>query len=289
MELLFVQAVVAGVLTGAVYATISSGLGLVLAIGRIANIAHGELVIAGGYVAWVLVAGLGWHPVAALPLAAVAGGLLCLGIHPMVARLPPPRATNALALTFGLALVGQSALHGLFGADYRLLAPELMWGSTVVGGVSLHQGRLAAAAVAVGLLLGFHWVLMSTHLGRCLRAASMDPIGAALVGLSVVRIERAAFLLGGGLAGASGVLYALLFVISPAAGVAPTLVALTLAVWAGFGKPAGLLVGGFVLGVVEALAVAFGGWAWRDLIVSLVLLGVLLARGLREAEGGQHG
>jgi branched-chain amino acid transport system permease protein len=120
------------------------------------------------------------------------------------------------------------------------------------------------------------------------RAASRDPETAALMGIDTARVARTAFAAAAGLAGAAGAAFAAIHYLHPSAGVELTLLAVTLAILGGVGRVGGLLAAGLVLGLVEALTLVTVGPRWRELAVTLTLLGALLLRSRGLTAGGLH-
>lgn len=278
------QAIVAGLANGAFYAFLALSFTVVFALTRALNLAHGELVILGGYLGYVAVRVLGLPPLLAVPLAAAA--LVPLGLlwRVLLLRVREPVELNSLVLTFGLSLVLQEAMLATWSADYRLIPAGSPGGAPLALGLS--RERAAAAAVAVVTIVALQLVLSRTRLGAALRATSRDAETAALLGVDTDRVGLASFAVAAAMAGAGGVFFALFHYLHPGAGVELTLLAITLAIFGGtvggvgsrVGPLGGLLAGGLLLGLVESLTVAWAGPRWRELVAAALLLGVLLAR-----------
>ncbi len=267
-----------GALVGCFYALMALGFSMVLGVTRAFNLAHGELVVLGGYVGYWLWAGSGLPPLVLVPVAAAAVLPLGLVWQWLLERVPEPRELNSLAVTFGLSLLLQTLMRALWQGDYRLIADPVLTTSLRVGPVSLNLGRVLVAAAAL-LVVGLLWLgLTRTRWGRAVRATSIDAQAAALLGINVDAAARTAFLLALGLSGATGVLFATLHYIYPAAGVELTLTAIVLTIWAGVGRLRSILVAGLLLGIIEAVSVAWAGPRWRETAVALLLLASLLAR-----------
>src|SRR5712692_10474570 len=177
------QALVSGALVGCLYALIAAGFSLVLSVSRGLNLAHGELVVLGGYAgyaAWLL---LGVHPLLLLPLAALATLPLGLVWDRLTARLAPPVELWSCVLTFGLSLLLQSAMTGFWSGEYRLLASPALGRSVALGGVALSHARLAAALVALTAVGALALGLRRARWGRAIRATSLDRDAASLLGI----------------------------------------------------------------------------------------------------------
>jgi len=273
-----VQALVSGALLGCFYTLMALAFSMILGVTRSLNLAHGELIILGGYVGYSFWIGSALHPLFLIPFSAAALLPLALLWQWLLQRLPEPKELNSLVLTFGLSLLLQNAMFALWRGDYRLIASESLTGSVRLGGVSLNQGRLLAAGAALTAVGGLWLGLTRTRWGRAVRATSLDREAAALLGINVDRATRTTFLLALALAGGAGVPFATLHYLYPAAGVELTLLAIVLTIWAGIGRLRSVLIAGILLGVVESLTVAWMGPSWRELGVALLLLGSLLAR-----------
>jgi branched-chain amino acid transport system permease protein len=275
------QALAGGLASGTHYAFLALPFAILLGLARVLNLAHGELVILGGYVAYA--AGRAWGvPVAVLPaVAALAVAPLGLAWRALAARVREPVELNSLALTFGLALLLQTGTTAVWSADYRLI-PARAAGPVLLG---LSPERAALAVVGLAVFLALHLGLTRTRWGVAVRATSRDAEAAALMGIDTGRIARVAFATAGGLAGAGGALFATLHYLHPAAGVELTLLAVTVAILGGVGRLQGLLVAGLAVGLVEALALAWIGVWVRELAVMVLLLAALLWRG-RGLQGG---
>jgi branched-chain amino acid transport system permease protein len=170
-------------------------------------------------------------------------------------------------------------MTGFWSGEYRLLASPALGRSVALGGVALSHARLAAALVALAAVGALALGLRRARWGRAIRATSLDRDAASLLGIDVVRATRLAFILSLALAGGAGLLFATIHYLHPAAGSEITLLAITLAIWAGIGRMRALLLGGIALGVAEALTVAVAGTGWREPALALLLLASLLARG----------
>jgi branched-chain amino acid transport system permease protein len=264
------------------------GFSMILGVTRALNLAHGELLILGGYAGYWLWAGLGLHPILLVPLGGVAVLPLALVLQALIRRLPEPKPLNSLVLTFGLSLLLQHLMWALWRGEYRLIADATLTASLSIGPLTMNRGRLlvAAAALAVVALL---WLgLTRTRWGRAVRATSIDPQAAALVGINTEAAIRTAFLLALGISGGTGVLFATLHYLYPAAGIELTLMAIVLTIWAGVGRLRSVLGAGLILGVIEAMTVAWIGPRWREPAVALILLASLIARAGGLAQGLGH-
>jgi branched-chain amino acid transport system permease protein len=280
------EALVGGLANGALHALMALPFAIVLGLGRALNLAHGELVVLGGYVAYAAWRAWGLPLPAVALLAAVA--LIPLGLlwRTLLARVPEPVELNSLTLTFGLALLLQNGTAAVWSADYRLIPIETEGAGPVLLGLSALRAALAATSLVIFLAL--HLGLSRTRWGTALRAMSRDPETAALMGIDTDRAAGTAFSAAAALAGSAGAAFAAIHYLHPSAGVDLTLLAVTLAILGGVGRAGGLLAAGLALGLVEGVTMAALGPRWRELAVTLALLGALLVRSRGLAPGHLH-
>ena len=277
------QQLLLGVLLGGLYGLAAAGLSLVFGVLRVLNVAHGELIMLGGYGAFWLFDLCGLDPFLSLlvvmPLAGALGGLLYAGLFAYVVRLgEEPRIRTSLLVGFGLALCLHALAVRLFTADERAITTTYAGRGIPLGAIVLPIGRLVSLAVAVLLILLLDAFLQRTRWGQAIRAAAEDWEAAALQGIDVRRAYTLAFAIGTALAGAAGVLVATGYSVSPAIGLEWTLKALIVVVLAGLGSALGTFAGGVVLGCAEALSAALFGGAYREVVGLLLFFCVLVAR-----------
>ncbi|MBI4588304.1 MAG: branched-chain amino acid ABC transporter permease [Candidatus Rokubacteria bacterium] len=282
------QTLASGALLGCFYTLMALAFSMVLSVTRALNLAHGDLIILGGYLGYWFWSGSGLHPLLLVPVAGAALLPLALLWQWLFNRLPEPKELSSLVLTFGLSLLLQNIMLALWRGEYRLIASESLTGSIRLGGLRLNQGRLIVAAAALAAVGGLYLALTRTRWGRAVRATSLDREAAALLGINVDQATRTTFLLALALSGGAGVLFATLHYLYPAGGIELTLLAIVLTIWAGVGRLRSVLVAGVLLGVIEALTVAWSGPRWRELVVALLLLASLLARSGGLAGGRSH-
>ena len=272
------QAVVSGLANGTFYAFLALSFAVILALTRTLNLAHGELVVLGGYLGYAASRAWGLPPLLLAPLAALALVPVGLVWRALLARVREPVELNSLVLTFGLSLLLQNALLGAWSADYRLIATP----TDAPALLGLAPARATAALVGLTTILALQLVLSHTRMGAALRATSRDAETAALMGVNTDRVSAWSFAAAAAIAGAGGVFFGALHYLHPAAGVELTLLAITLAifgnVWGGVGRLPGLLLGGLAVGLTESLTLAWAGARWRELVVAALLLGALLVR-----------
>ena len=280
---LWVELIVSGGITGGIYALVAMGLNLQYGLMRILNVSHGEFLMLGAYlVYWAhLVTHL--SPFVFLPPLLVGLFVIGLVIHRLCFRrlaetTPEVEAFEARSLLvgFGLMFVVQNVALLVWGADLR--GYQYLSRTVSVAGVGFTANRLVAFAGAIGLGLGLIFVLRATLLGRAVRAMMQSPTGALLVGIDVRRLHPAVFGVGLALAGAAGALLSMVFEISPSMGEPYTVTALIVIALGGFGSVTGSLLGGLLLGVVEAIGMHLTSPSLKMVLSYGVFMLVLITR-----------
>jgi branched-chain amino acid transport system permease protein len=276
------QQLVNGLFLGAVYALFAVGYTLVFGVLDILNLAHAAIYMIAAFTAYSLVANglpLGIAFVGAVVLAGVIGILLDR------IAFAPLRRRNAgtlvpLISSIGAAIIIGAIARGIYGIDERHF---------VEGGIDslpIHLGPVTFTAVeaiifgtAIALMLVLSYVLRSTTLGRSIRAVSQDRIAAALLGVNIERTISATFFIASALGGAAGILTGLEYnAVSVDMAGSIELKGLAVIILGGMGSITGAVIGGFAIGAVETLAVAYGLSAWRDALTFGVMFLILVAR-----------
>jgi branched-chain amino acid transport system permease protein len=277
------QQLVLGLLLGGLYGLAAAGLSLVFGVMKVLNVAHGELIMLGGYGAFWLVALLGLDPFASLALvipgALLLGVVLYAGLFGFVVRADEEtRVKNSLLIGFGLALALHALAVRLWTADERSVPTPYGGAVLTVAGLSIPAVRLLSLLLAFALILTLELLLTRWRWGKAIRATAEDWQGALLTGIDVRRAYLLAFALGTALAGAAGTLVTVAYSVSPSIGLEWTLKALIVVVLSGLGSVLGTFVGGLVLGVAEAASAAAFGGPYREVIGLVIFVVVLVLR-----------
>jgi len=279
----FLQQLVLGLLIGGLYGLAAAGLSLVFGVLKVLNVAHGQLIMLGGYGAFWLFALWGLDPFASLAL--VVPGALVLGVVLygalfgwVVRAHEETRVKNSLLIGFGLALALDGAAVRLWTADERSITTGYAGAVFAFGGLAVPLVRLASLVLAFALIGGLHLLLRRWRWGRAIRATAEDWEAALMTGIDVRRAYLLAFAIGTALAGAAGTLVSVGYSISPSIGLEWTLKALIVVVLAGLGSMLGTFVGGLVLGLAEALSATVFGGPYREVVGLVIFFVVLVAR-----------
>ena len=277
------QQLVLGLLIGGLYGLAAAGLSLVFGVLKVLNVAHGELIMLGGYGAFWLFALSGVDPFASLvfviPAMIVLGSVLYWSLFGWIVRYhEETRIKNSLLIGFGLALALHALAVRLWTADERSITTSYAGAVVEIAGITIPLVRLASLVLAFALIGGLHLLLARWRWGRAIRAAADDWEAALMTGIDVRRAYLLAFALGTGLAGAAGTLVSVGYSISPSIGLEWTLKALIVIVLAGLGSMFGTFAGGLVLGIAEALSATVFGGPYREVVGLVIFFVVLVAR-----------
>jgi branched-chain amino acid transport system permease protein len=279
---LIAQQLVNGLFLGAVYALFAVGYTLVFGVLDILNLAHAAIYMIAAFTAYSLVAdGL------PLPVAFV-GAVILAGIVGIILdriAFAPLRRRNAgtlvpLISSIGAAIIIGAIARGIYGINERHFAEGGSDAAPIhLGPVTFTAVEAIIFATAIGLMLILSYVLRSTTLGRNIRAVSQDRIAAALLGVNIERTISATFFIASALGGAAGILTGLEYnSVSVDMAGSIELKGLAVIILGGMGSITGAVIGGFVIGAVETLAVAYGLSAWRDALTFGVMFVILVAR-----------
>jgi branched-chain amino acid transport system permease protein len=275
----FLQATVNGLLQGGLLALVAVGFSLVWGVMNIVNLAHGAFVLIGAYICWKLNSSAGIDPFLGMVVAAV--GLFLAGY--LIQRYLINLVVNApiwmtLLLTFGLNLLLVNGLVLLFTGDFRSIHTSYGSDSLKLGDVRVPYGRLIAFAIAIAFTVALVWFMDRTRLGLAIKATGMDRGAARLMGVKVRRVYGITFGIASGLAGAAGAIFGTVDTFSPADAGGFTLQSFVIAVLGGLGNMWGALVGGLLLGVVQAWAGQYLGGTLINAVAFAVLVIVLVVR-----------
>ncbi|HEY6634987.1 MAG TPA: branched-chain amino acid ABC transporter permease, partial [Acidimicrobiia bacterium] len=209
MTQLILQSAVSGLLVGGMYGLVALGLALAFGVLKVLNVAHGELLMLGGYVAFFAFSTWGIDPFVSLPLVFVTlflfGILLYQVLFRFVVRFDiEKRIKNSLLISFGLVLVLQATAVRLFTADERTISTSYSSEAITIGMIRIPIVRLGGLVVAVIAALALEWLLNHTRFGHAVRATAEDWTRAALTGVDVKRVYMIAFAISAGLAALAG-------------------------------------------------------------------------------------
>lgn len=277
------QIIVSGILTGALYGLAALGLSLVFGVLKVLNVAHGELLMFGGYGSFWALQLLGIDPfvslVLVLPGLALIGIILHFGLFRFVVQLDEEnRIKNSLLIGFGLTLVFQTLAIRLFEADDRSITTSYSTQAFDLLGVRLPYVKFSGLIIGIIVVILLELFLNRTYWGKAIRATAEDWRTASLSGIDIRKMYLVTFAIGSALAGLAGMLVSVQFSVSPNIGLHWTLKALIVVVLAGLGSMPGTFIAGILLGLAESIsAIVFGG-TYRELVGLVIFLIILLVR-----------
>ncbi|MGE0653188.1 MAG: branched-chain amino acid ABC transporter permease LivH [Alphaproteobacteria bacterium] len=288
----FLQQFVNGLTLGAVYGLIAIGYTMVYGIIGMINFAHGEIYMIGAFIAMIAFAVLGFAGVASVPMALLVVLLLAIIFTAAygwtVERLAyrPLRGSFRLApliSAIGMSIFLQNYVQILQGARVKAMGPLFSGGFVLMEDegfrVTLSYLQLFIIVLTVALMAGFTLLIQRTALGRAQRACEQDQKMAALCGIDVDRTISLTFVLGAGLAAVAGVMSTLYYgVIDFFIGFLVGLKAFTAAVLGGIGSLPGAMLGGVLIGLIEAFWAAYFDAAYKDVAAFSILILVLIFR-----------
>jgi branched-chain amino acid transport system permease protein len=273
------QTLVNGILLGGLYACIGVAFSLLYGVMNLLNLAHGSLIMIGGYISFFVYQRFGLDPFLSLPLSMVS--LFVFGY--LVQKIIINRVIDAnifmvMILTFGIDLILINLALLLWSADYRSLNTPYSSLNIQVGSVVVPILRLAVFCAALLLTAALALFMRFTGTGQAIQATALDRYAARLIGIDVMRMYALTFGISAALAGAAGSLLAMVMPIYPELGAPWTLKAFIVAVLGGLGGLYGALIGGMVLGVVELAGAYVIGPSYQVGIGVAMLLAVLIFR-----------
>ncbi len=258
-----------GLALGGIYALIALGYTLVYGVLRMINFAHGEVFMSGPYIAYFVIIALDGSgflnrnattSVISLLLIFAVAMLTSTVIAVLLERIayrPLRRAPRLVPLitAIGASFFLQYTFRGLFGSGIKSYPlPDILQGDWTVGPITILKIRAVVIVAAIVMLVGLYIFVQRTKVGKAMQAVSEDKDTSALMGIDVDSVIVTTFVVGGALAGAAGVLYALMFrQVTFIMGFIPGLKAFTAAVLGGIGNVAGAALGGLFLGIAESV------------------------------------
>ena len=282
MDLLILNGIVNGIIVGGIYALVGVSLTLLYGVQRVVNFAHGEFVIGGSFLAYVLFQRFALSPVLSLPVAAacffVFGWIAYWLLIPRLSRSDDPEAFSFL-LMYGVSIALAATMLLLFGADTRSIDYTFEPASVHIGALYISVARLFALAVALAVSGALALFLFRTLPGKALRAAIMNREAIQILGVDIVKLSAFSFALASALAGVTGVLVALVFpAFNAFSGTEYTVIGFIVVVLGGLGNPLGALVAGVLYGLAEQLGAVFLPQAMAPIVGFGILVGAIMFR-----------
>ena len=261
-----------GLQTGSIYALVALGYSMVYGIILLLNFAHGDIIMVGAYAAFYAMTTFHMHPIVSVVIAVITSTLLGVVIE-KVAYTPLRKAPrlSLLITAIGISFLLENGAQLLFGSDTKSMDP-IVPGNISLGSVTISNAALLTILVTIVAMAALTLIVQKTKLGKAMRAVSEDMGAAQLMGISLNRTISFTFAIG-------SVLYLCAYQqASPTMGSMLGLKAFVAAVLGGIGSIPGAMIGGFAIGLLEALVSAVGLSVWKDGVVFAILIVVLLVK-----------
>jgi branched-chain amino acid transport system permease protein len=282
------QTLISGLLLGGLYALIGIGMTIIMGVMKIINLAHGELMMVGMYIAYVLFAAFNIDPYVSILVAAPALFLLGIAIQKYlinpVMKVDSILPENQVILTVGIGMVLANLATIIFQSDYRQTPVSYgtkawylrdLWKDSPVD-LSLSMPWSVSFAFAVAITGGLWFFLTKTDTGKSIRATAQDNDAALLMGVNVGKMRVLTFGLGSALVGAAGCLLIPIYYIYPDIGGQFTLISFVITILGGLGSTVGAIIGGLVLGLFESLTATYIGMGWAPVGRFVIFVAVLI-------------
>jgi branched-chain amino acid transport system permease protein len=277
------QLLVAALVLAAIYALTSLGLNLIYGTMRLLNVAHGEIMMVGGYVSYWCFVRWGISPLISIVFVVLftgAFGALCyLSIFKAVVRnrvIAARLESNSLLIFFGLSIIVQNLLSLMFKADPR--SYPYLDAIVPIGDARVELNRLVVLAVGAATTIACVLFFRLSRIGLAIRALIQQRDAASLIGIDAEKMNLLVFSLGFAVAGMAGSLVGMTSAISPFSGFPYTISAFIVIILGGLGNLAGGLLGAVLLAFVEIYGVAITSSAYRSILVYGVFILILLLR-----------
>ena len=276
---LVVQGVLSGVLFGGVYSLMAVGLTLIFGVMRVVNFAHGDMMVWGMYLAYILATRAGIDPYVSFVICAAALFALGLGVQRgLVDRIIDAPHEMQILLMLGVALVLENVALVLFGPEPTRVRSPLAAATIWLGPIFVDVARLVTFLVAVALTLALWMFLFRTDLGRTIRAAADNTYGALVIGTDVRRVYAIAFGIGAACVGAAGALVSPIVPFQPPTGLSLSVASFNIVIIGGMGSLPGAFLGGLLVSLAESLGAVFLSPSMKELVSFSLLIVILLFR-----------
>ena len=266
------QLLLDGILIGAIFALSAYGLALVWGVMNVKNLAQGDFVIFGGYIAWWAQSTFGIHPILMFPV--VMAILFVFGwvLYLLIIRWVIDRDLfTSLLATFGIAFVLQQLLNLAFGPEIQT-AQSGMTTRTLFPGVAVAEIKVVSFVLCCALAALIVLFMKRSRIGQAIRATAQDPRAARIMGINTERVYAFTYSLNAAICGAAGVFIAMIWVIQPFYGITHSIRSFVIVTAAGLGNLPGVIISALSLGTIEL----FGGFILGAEFQQAAVVGLLL-------------
>ena len=284
----FLQAIVNGLMVGGIYALIGMSLTIIFGVMKIVNFCQGELLMVGMYVSYVLFAQCGIDPFIGIPLVAIVmfafGALLQSALITRAVREDDD--TNVLFLTVALGILFTNLCLMFFGANYQTAESAFSQQNISLGAITISVPRLISFGILIVVTILLFLFLHYTTLGKQIRATSQNKTGAQVSGIKTKVIYASTYGIGAALAGVAGACLMSYYYVFPTVGTVYGTRSFIVVTLGGLGSIPGAFIGGLVLGLLETVGAVLVGSSFKDTLVFLTFILILVAKQLIKTKRG---
>ncbi len=268
-----------GVAIGLVYILLATGLNIIFGVMKLVNFAHGQLLMIGAFLTWVISVSLGINAYVAILVSLIVVAIMGIGVERFTFRkVLGTDKLNEIFVSLGLIYIFEYAAMLIWGASSKQVISPFYGLSVNFGGMSITYDRIVAVFVVVAVLAAFGMLIKKTKIGLAMRATSQRNTTAMLMGINVEKIYMFTFAIGAALAAVAGGLYGIIFSFDYQVGAMPTIIAFAIIIMGGLGSIKGAVIGGLLYGITEQLATLFFGGTWGSAVAFSLLIVVLVLR-----------
>ena len=274
-----IQVLVWGLVLGCIYALAASGFSLIFGVTKVINLAHGQLIMLGGYASYWIVYSLKLNPYLIIPVAMLVSGVVGLIFYYLCfRRIIGAEKLREAFLAIGLVYIIENLAVFFWKEDTRIILSPYREISLKTEILNMGLDQALIIIVTMAIFVFFSFFIAKMNLGKILRAVSQNREAAAMVGINLSKIDALTFMLSGFLAGIGGVLLGIILYLNPYMGFGLTIIAFTIVVFGGMGSMMGAVVGALIFGIVQQFTVFFWGGEWSYTVAFALLLIILMLK-----------
>lgn len=277
-----------GIANGCIYILLATGLNLIFGVMKLVNFAHGQLLMVGAFVAYLVTTGAGLNPYLAIFVSMGTVALIGMVLEKFAfRRVRGTEKLNEIFISLGLIYVFQSVATLYWTENYNIRIPSPLTGLNLsLGEIAIGYDRILSMVTVCVILIGLTLLTKKTKFGLAMRATSQQSDAAMLMGININRVYLYTFAIGAALAGAAGALYGIIFPFNPAIGALPTIKGFAIIIIGGLGSIPGAVIGGLLYGIAESSTayilndpfVLGNAGSWPESIAFILLIIVLIIR-----------
>ena len=287
--MLNLQLFIDGLLIGSIVAIAAYGLALVWGVMNVKNLAQGDFVIMGGYIAFTLSESpIGLHPLMSIPIVFVI--MFAFGwvlYHTIIRRVIERDLFTSLLATFGLAIVIQQLINIAYGPDVQIAESGMAIREFFGGEITIADTKLVSFMLAGIIAILITLFMKKSRMGRAIRATSQNARAARIMGIDTDKVYAFTFSLNAGICGIAGVLISIIWVIQPFLGTAHSIRSFVIVTSAGFGNLIGVIISALGLGTIEQFSGFIFGAEFQQATVVGLLVVVLIFRQIKQSRQRQ--